>query len=163
MPSMFPKLTSSSRQRSECTAVQHSVAKLRNRKTFAEDDEVTVYDNRTKLSTAGKILEVLGRNTYLVECGKGPQHISGDLISKVSALVDRDIGSNNVTQQELEEDSDRTFEEDDTISVTSSIESDIFGVADNNVNRCTRRRRRTRLDILGAADGNLQRLRPRNR
>ena len=96
MPSMFPKLTSSSRQRSECTAVQHSVAKLRNRKTFAEDDEVTVYDNRTKLSTGGKILEVLGNNTYLVECGKGPQHISGDLISKVSAAIDRDIGGSNM-------------------------------------------------------------------
>ena len=161
MPSMFPKLTAGNRERSECTAVQHSVTKLRNRKTFAEDEEVTVYDNKTRLSTAGKIMEVLGRNTYLVECGKGPQHISGDLISKVPEVVNRDIGDNNATQQELEEDDNRTSEEDDNVSVTSSIGSDIVGVAEENVR--TRRRRRTRLDILGEADDNLQRLRPRNR
>ena len=158
---MFPKLTAGNRERSECTAVQHSVTKLRNRKTFAEDEEVTVYDNKTRLSTAGKIMEVLGRNTYLVECGKGPQHISGDLISKVPEVVNRDIGDNNATQQELEEDDNRTSEEDDNVSVTSSIGSDIVGVAEENVR--TRRRRRTRLDILGEADDNLQRLRPRNR
>ena len=81
LPIMFPKLTAGTQQRSESTTIKHSVGRLHNRRTFSEGEEVVVYDNKSKLSAEGKILEVLGNNTYLADCGKGPQHILGDLIS----------------------------------------------------------------------------------
>ena len=122
-------------------------------------------DARFVMSSSSIGLETIGIPKQYVRQGgrggKGPQNISGDLISKVPEVVNRDIGDNKAIQQELEEDDNRTSEEEDNVSVTSSIGSDIVGVADENVR--TRRRRRTRLDILGEADDNLQRLRPRNR
>ena len=143
---------------------------MRNKRTFSENEDVIVYDNRSKLSAAGKILEVLGNNTYLADCGKGPQHISGDLISKVSEAADREIGSSNSVQQEIEDDNlvvnnDFLFQDDDNVSIASesSIGSDIVATPNVNVNLNVRRKRRTQLDHLGTADANLQRLRPRNR
>ena len=127
-----------------------------------------MYDNRTKLSAAGKILEVLANNTYLPDCGKGPQHISGDLISKVSAAADREIGSSNRVQQEIEEDNlvvNKDFYDEDNVSIASesSVGSDIVATpnVDVNVNICWRRH--NQLDQLGPADASLQRLRPRHR
>ena len=167
LPSMFPRLTASSSQRRETTTVRHSVTKLRSKKTFSEGEEVTVYDNRSKLSATGKILEVLGNNTYLADCGKGPQHISGDLISKVSEAADREIGGSNEVQQEIGDnlDVDHFFQDDDNMSIASesSICSDFVAPPNNNLNVNVRRRRRTQLDHLGPADANLQRLRPRDR
>ena len=127
-----------------------------------------MYDNRTKLSASGKILEVLSNNTYLADCGKGPQHISGDLISKVSKAADREIGGSNEVQPEIGDnnlDVDRDFfQDEDNISIASesSIGSD-FVATPNDLNVNIRRRRRTQLDHLGPVDANLQRLRPRNR
>ena len=67
LPSLFPKLITGAHQISEATAVRHSVGRLRNRRTFAEGDEVVVYDNKMKLSTDGKIVEVMGvRYEYYV-------------------------------------------------------------------------------------------------
>ena len=96
LPSLFPKLTSGAHQKSEAIAVKHSVGRLRKRRTFAEGDEVVVYDNKTKLSTDGRIVEVMGNNNYLVECGKGPQHISGDCVSLIPAAANRVIGGSDV-------------------------------------------------------------------
>ena len=50
LPSLFPTLTSDVTKQSELTTVRHSVAKLRNRKSFGEEDKVIVYDNHKKLS-----------------------------------------------------------------------------------------------------------------
>ena len=83
LPSMFPRLTAGSEERSQSTAVSHSIARQRSKRTFVEGERVIIYDNRFKVSSAGKILEVLGNNTYLADCGKGPQHISGNCISSV--------------------------------------------------------------------------------
>ena len=131
--------------------IQHSVAKLRNKNTFSENDDVTVYDNRTKLSAAGKILEVLGNDTYLADCGKGPQHISGDLISKVSAAADREIVSSNRVQQEIEDDNlvvNNDFYDEDNVSIASesSIGSDIVVTPNVNVNVNVHRMWRNQLD-----------------
>ena len=149
---------------------RHSVDKLRNRRIFAEEEKVVVYDNRSRLSTAGKVLEVLGNNTYLVECGKGPQHISGDLMSRVPGSADRDIGGGNIVQQEIGDDNvavneEPLSQEDDEMSIASdsSIGSDLVGTYNDNNIVHNRRRRRTRLDQLGPVEANLQRLRPRNR
>ena len=69
-------------KRSEQTVISQSSNKLRKRVTFEENEDVIIYDLKTKLSHSGKILEILGRNTYLADFGNGPQHISGDIISK---------------------------------------------------------------------------------
>ena len=128
---------------------------------------MVVYDNRAKVSAAGKILEVLGTNTYLVECGKGPQHISGDVISKVPVTADRRIGGENIGQQENGETADGgpEVQEDDNMSVVSesSVGSDLVMAPNDDHMVINRRRRRTRLDQLGPVEQGLQRLRPRNR
>ena len=54
--------------------------------------EVIVYDLKSKLSSKGKITEVLGNNTYLADCDKGLQHISGDVISRISGVAKRQVG-----------------------------------------------------------------------
>ena len=73
LPSLFPKLSTASRQlaRSERTAVQQSAGRLRKVRSFEEGQDVIVFNNRTQLSSHGKIIEILGKNTYLVDCGEG--------------------------------------------------------------------------------------------
>ena len=82
--SLFPRLTDGNKQRCEKNAVSHSVGRLNKKTTFIEGEEVIIYDLKTKLSSKGKIVEVLGSNTYLADCGNGPQHISGDVISRMA-------------------------------------------------------------------------------
>ena len=138
---------------------------------FAEGDEVVVYDNKSKLSTDGKIIEVMGNNNYLVECGKGPQHISGDCISLIPAAANREIGNPDVQQQQIDGDnpSGEFSQEDDNVSVMfeSSMGSDIVAAIPDDVmgnhpqagGDVPRGRRRRRIDQLGPACP--YRLRPR--
>ena len=98
--SLFPKLTGGCSRRSEQTAVSHSVGRLAKKATFAEGEEVIVYDLKSKLSSTGKITEVLGNNTYLADSGNGPQHISGDVISRVSDVSRRQIGSRQIDEKD---------------------------------------------------------------
>ena len=165
-PSMFPRLTASTQQqqKSEATAVQHSVARLRKRKQFEEGEEVVVYDAKKKLSSKGKICEVLGNNTYLADCGEGLKHVSGDLISRVSATSHRSIGG-NVQSQDLREDNAEDIGEDNvSICSESSFGSEILDfnienvAAPQNVNRVRRRRRV--VDRLDQPQVDLPRLRP---
>ena len=165
---MFLQLTATSKQqaRSESTAVQHSVARLRRRRQFEEGEEVVVYDNRTKLSSSGNILEVLGNNTYLADCGNGPKHVSGDLISKVSGTSGRDIGGDDSMTQEIGQED---LLEDDNMSISS--ESSIGSKKNNlhnvhnlapQINNRVHRKRRRQVDRLGRIEANLPRLRPRH-
>ena len=57
-----------------------------------------MYDLKSKLSSKGKITEVLGNITYLADCGNGPQHISGDVISRVSYVSRRQIGDSHTSE-----------------------------------------------------------------
>ena len=173
IPSLFPKLTAGNRQRSEATAVAYSSAKLKKKMSFEEGEKVIVYDNRFKLSSAGEILEVLGNNTYLAEVeGKGQQHVSGDVLSKL-----RDVATQQVEQQQLEEDEtgvNREQVEDDNMSVVSvsSIGSEVLPdvpvgrnpavpghVADQG--QVPRRRRRRNAEMFENNQVIHQRLRPR--
>ena len=86
--SLFPKLTDSEKQRCEKNAVSNSIGRLRKRTTFIEGEDVLVYDLKTKLSARGRIVEVLGNNTYLADVGNGPTHISGDVICRAAAASD---------------------------------------------------------------------------
>ena len=139
-----------------------------------------MYDNRFKLSSTGKILEVLGNNTYLAEVeGKGEQHVSGDVLSKVGEVASRQIGE-KVQQQQLDGDdnfvADGALVKDDNVSVASesSMGSEIFGTSDVSVGRRNpvnvpvnpgpvRRRRRGRAELLGPSQEIRQHLRPRPR
>ena len=112
-----------------------------------------VYDNKTKLSTDGKIVEVMGNNDYLAECGKGPQHISGDCVSLIPAAANHVIGGSDVQQQQIDGD-DPNGEEDDNVSVMSesSMGSDIVAVVPDvmgnrpHADEVPRGRRRRRID-----------------
>ena len=45
------------------TAIQYSVGRVKKRSTF-DEEKVIVYDLKTKLSSKGTVVEVLGNNTY---------------------------------------------------------------------------------------------------
>ena len=66
------------------TTARHSAGKIGKKSTFTEGEHVIVYDFKSKLSSRGKIVKVLGHNTYSVDCGKGLQHVSGSALSKSS-------------------------------------------------------------------------------
>ena len=145
-PSLFPQLTAGSTDKSEQTAIRHSVGRMK-KITFAEE-EVIVYDLRSKLSARGKVLEVLGNNTYLVDCGKGPQHISGDVISKVSSVASRSMGKTDGDQMQTAEVVEALEPEDvepvsDSSSESEAEHNDVIQVA------APRRRRRVRAEHLG--------------
>ena len=100
---------------------------------------------------------MLGNNTYLADCGNGPEHTSGDVISRISGIrKDSKNGSNPSRQQVEVENSDQDVLVDqdmDVVSVTSdsSSEQDI-DVSDVipviNVPRRARRYRH-RAEMLG--------------
>ena len=96
--SLFPRLTDGEKQRCERNAVSHSVGRLRKKTTFIEGENVIIYDLKTKLSAKGKIIEVLGNNTYLADVGNGPTHISGDVISRLAASSGRSSSSDGGTR-----------------------------------------------------------------
>ncbi|CAL4127303.1 unnamed protein product [Meganyctiphanes norvegica] len=166
-PSLFPCLTARSNQqrRSEATVVKHSVARLHQKRQFGEGEEVVIYNNHTKLSSKGTILEVLGNNNYLADCGDGPKHVSGDLISRVPATTHRDIGGSNEGAQQDLEDTDADSDADNvSICSQSSLGSEILDLNSDNVAAPNlihhKRRRRGEVTRLGQPMENLPRLRP---
>ena len=115
------------------------------------------------------MLEVLGNNTYMVECGKGPQHVSGDCMSRVPDVATR-RSTEHVAQQQSGDGEQHALvdaAEDDARSIMSdsSLGSDIvgapvhYGGQGGRVNGPARRRRRV-AEQLGPVQ-NLPRLRPR--
>ena len=85
-----------------------------------------MYDLKSKLSSTGRIIEVLGNNTYLADCGNGPQHISGDVISRISDVSSRQIGEAVVPVR-------HTAETDDGGEDRHSAEIDVFVDQDDDV------------------------------
>ena len=170
LPSMFPLITSGSNNKSEAKAVRHSIARWRNRRTFEEGDAVVVYCNRFKMSSAGKVTGLLGNNNYLADCGKGPQHVSGDCLSKILDVATRPVGAtgHGVQQESHDEVQDEMASDqmDDTRSIVSEspMGSDIIAAPIHGGGRgqVPVRRKRRRADQLGPVQWNLQRLRPRN-
>ena len=92
---------------------------------------MVVYCNRFKTSSAGEVLEVLGNNNYMVDCGKGPQHVSGDCLTKVPNVATRAVGATGhvIQQDSRDEMQDVTLDDpaEDVRSIMSqsSIDSDI--------------------------------------
>ena len=157
--SLFPQLTKSTQKAAELTAVRQSINRSGKRVTFTEGECVSVYDFKSKLSALGVIKQVLGTNTYSVDCGKGfLQHVSGDALSKTS-LDAQEVGRPELTAQQ--EDLGQG-ESDVVIESDSDSSDDEEDYGHNIVPALLPRRRRGRL-VANQGLGPLQptRLRPR--
>ena len=143
----------------DMTAVRQSISRPGRKTAFSEGDHVVVFDFKTKLSARGVVKKVLSNNTYSVDCGKGPQHVSGDALS-VSSLRPDDIdGGQQLTadhsQDEARQDSTQVgqdpghdSEQDTGIEPDSSSDEDDY-TQDIVPAAMPRRRRRVRQDYLG--------------
>ena len=114
--------------------------------------EVMVYDIISKLSSKGKIAEVLSNNTDLADCGKGPQHISGDVISRIPDVAKRPVGQNiEVPEQPRQTaEDDVLMDQEDGMSIISESSMDSEGVQEAVIPRIPipRRVRRRGADML---------------
>ena len=127
-----------------------------------------MYDLKSKISSKGKITEVLGNNTYLADCGNGPQHISGDVISRISDVAKRQVGGQipevpggedrHTAEADVGGEDRRSAEvdvimdQDDVISVISDSSEDSDDVLEDLIPRMPvprRGRRRRNADALG--------------
>ena len=136
--SLFLKLTGGSDRRGEQTAIQHRVGGLAKKSTFAEGEEFIVCDLKSKLSSKGKITEVLGNNTYLADCGNGPQHISGDVIYRINDIAQQPVGQNievhgqprQTVEDDVLMDQEDGMGQEDGMSIMSESSMDSEGVHD---------------------------------
>ena len=109
-----------------------------------------VYDLKSKLSARGKVVEVLGNNTYLVDCGKGPQHISGDVLSKVKLATPSVDPSGGDQMQTANNDASILEQEDvEPVSDSSSESEDEADYSEVIQAAVPRRRRRVCAEHLG--------------
>ena len=97
---------------------------------------------------------MLGNNTYLADCGKGPQHISGDVISRISEVAKHPVGQFiEVPDRHRQSAEDDVFmDQEDGVSVVSDSSEDSEGVLDDFIPRMPvprRGRRRRNAEMLG--------------
>ena len=104
VPSLFQNLCPQQTTQAELTTIKSCADRIRNRRSFQEGDEVNVYDSHRKLTYKGKILEVMGRNYFLVETENGNKHVSGDVLSHIPEIVNRPVGGSiyNEDREDLE-------------------------------------------------------------
>ena len=128
VPSLFPQLTKSNQKSSELTAVKQSISRPGKRVVYSEGERVVVYDFKTKLSALGTVKQVLGSNTYSIDCGQGRlRHVSGDALSK-SRLDLEDFGSDpKLTAQDSESQlvQDRSQDSESLLVQDMAQESDV--------------------------------------
>ena len=122
-----------------------------------EDDRVVVFDIKSKTSSEGIVLEVLGRNNYLVEVDGIAKHISGDCLStNKSEIAGNGSGNSDPLDENGEENQDILWEDDNVSIASDSTASSISilcpqGPQRNIRNRNKRnRRRRMMLEHLNA-------------
>ena len=87
VPSLFQNLCPQQTTKAELSTTNSCARKIRKPHPFQEGDDVNVFDNDTEVSYKGKITEVMGRNNYLVESEQGTKHVSGDVMTKISDIV----------------------------------------------------------------------------
>ena len=107
-----------------------------------------MYDFKKKLSALGVIKQVLGSNTYSVDCGKGPQHVSGDALSKSSLDSEEMMGEPRLTAQDTQLVQEDAQESDNTVSESDSSDDEDYS-HDLVPAAVPRRRRRVRQLDLG--------------
>ena len=108
-----------------------------------------VYDLKSKLSARGKVVEVLGNNTYLVDCGKGPRHISGDVLSKASRVATPGVAPSGGDQMQTAENDVSVLEPEDVEPVSDSSSESEAEYSEIIQAAVPRRRRRVRAEHLG--------------
>ena len=119
---------------------------------------MNVYDNHKKITYKGKILEIMGRNDFLVETENGNKHVSGDVLSHIPEIVNRPVGGSidNEDGEDLESitsaGSDMSEDLEDIITPLNN--ADPYG---NNLR--FRRSRRREIDQLDRSGVSLPRLR----
>ena len=106
-------------------------------------------------------MKVLGNNTYSVDCGKGPQHVSGNALSKSSwrpgdnssggeqkltATQNQDLAPD---RQDLDQDLGQDLAQDDTVTEPDSSSDEDDYIQDIVPAAMPRRRRRVRQEYLG--------------
>ena len=64
VPSLFQNLCPQQTTQAELTTTNSCAGRIKNRRSFQEGDEVTVYDNNNKVSYRAKILEIMWRNNF---------------------------------------------------------------------------------------------------
>ena len=157
VPSLFQNLCPQQTIKSELTTVNTCAKKIRKPRPFQEGDDVNVYDNHKGVSYKGKVTEVLGNNNFLVESEHGTKHVSGDVLTKISNIVNRPTGGNT---QFVEDDEDLESIQSDTSDMSEDLEDVITPQADPyGTNLRFRRSRRREIDQLGQQSGSLPRLR----
>ena len=86
---------------------------------------MNVYDFKTKQTSLGIVKSVLGNNTYSVDCGFGPLHVSGDALSR-STLTYQEGSQQGLTAQDdqypLQD--DHTGQRDSDVVVESDSSDD---------------------------------------
>ena len=109
-----------------------------------------VYNFKTNKTTLGTIKKVLGSNTYSVNCGLGPQHVSGDALSKTTLNYQEEEGQSRLTAQDsppLQDDLMGQRESDVLIESDSDTSDDeLYGIGAAPV-VAPRRRRVRQLDL----------------
>ena len=151
VPSLFPQLTKSNQKSSELTAVKQSISRPGKRVVYSEGERVVVYDFKTKLSSLGIVKQVLGSNTYSVDCGQGRlRHVSGDALSKSRLDSDDFIGEPKLTAQDSDSQLVQDLAQDSDDTGADSDSSDDHDYAQDLVPAAVpRRRRRVRQQDLG--------------
>ena len=137
-----------------------------------EDDKVIVFDLKSRTLSAGVILEVKGRNNYLVQVGDLVKHVSDDCITpNKSSQLEKNSTNVSVPVDENSEVQDlygqEAMLEDDAVSVASDSTTSSIGVARpqgpwRNNYRNVRRNRRMMLERLGGPPTQNSRLRSGN-
>ena len=158
-PSLFPALSNSVKLQSQAenNVILQSQRKIRTRRSYMEDDRVVVFDIKSKTSSEGIVLEVLGKNTYLVEVDGVTKHISGDCLSDNKSENARNSSGNSDPLDENGEENQENLWEDDNVSIASDSTASSMGILcphgppRNNRNRNNRnRQRRIMLELLNA-------------
>ena len=104
---------------------------------------MNVYDTHNEVSFKGKITEVMGRNNYLVESEQGTKHVSGDVMTKISDIVNRPMGGSNENLEDKEDlesiQSEASDMSEDLEDVISPLNADPYGTTNLEHRICFRR------------------------
>ena len=144
VPSLFPQLQLSQNRTQE---ENRAIVPKNKPKVFQTGDVVLVYNNHTKLNSTGTVKDVKSNNSYIVFVDGIDRHISGDnmriikdsdcnTIDSINNLSPNDNDLNTDLPDQNVNDSD-----DDTISIDSEDNDNIYIPLTNNVAYNAPRRR----------------------
>ena len=154
LPDLFPGLVSDSSQNQELKLNRYCSINMKNRKYFAEGDNVVIFDKFKGTSYQAIVSEILGNNTYLVLCENGTKHVSGDNMSrdKSRAATAHPTGALPATAEpgpgsvdssnSVDSDAESVTSDlsDDDITLFNSFNQNDYDIVDDNVNNVDNQR-----------------------